>query len=146
MNPIKAFRTQYLTVMLIVISVLVSSYVRRSTDHQDLLKAAQMPGKPRPVPLDTFTLDDVFSSETQLNNERVDALAQVLKSHDLVAEIAVNSGASTIENTFEVAVGRALSLMKGLTARGIGMETVHVYARATGISDNGAEVRLYAAP
>jgi hypothetical protein len=147
-NQVKAFRTQYLTIILIVITILISSYARRASQHSQQQIVKEIPviaGAPRPVPVDMFTLDNLFQAENELAPESVAALAQVLQSHDLTAELFVSSLGNEAVGATQDALGRALALMKALTGLGVSMTNVHVYARPFPKTGNSVEVKLYAA-
>ena len=86
---LRAFYTQYIAVLLIVLVFFVAAFQRSQTDspvetaYPELI--AQESSVIRPLEIRAFSDDGVIL----LNSHELDAIAEVLRSHDLRAEVAV---------------------------------------------------------
>lgn len=142
----KAFYMMYLTLMLILVSFLVGSFVRKAVAQKPKAapqaKSLEHKNPPETVsqPSDSFTLAGIFISDSETSSERIDALATVLNQHDITAELIVYSVGP--EAMFEGALGRSATLLRELLKRGVKMDSVHAFASVEKVGGD-IEVRLF---
>ena len=85
----KSFYLQYISLMLIIATLVIGAFLRGPTGTSDVIAGPTAPAIPRRVPpkmvlVANLEYQDLFQ-ETQavLNTEQAEVLKQVLKSHDL---------------------------------------------------------------
>ena len=133
-NSPRPFLIQYLTLMLIILSFMVGSFVTKVTQEAQrapLLKTAQnQPPVPRPA-LHTFAIERVFAEDSaEVSADTIDAIRTLFMSHDLSAEVSVfaDPGRSGF-GALNQAVARAFAFKRALEVEGIPAEAIRVFGR-----------------
>ena len=127
-----AVSIQYTSLILIVLTIVVG--FSSVSKPQNLASALQVyPEKP---PIGDYSYDDIFNSGgSNLENDRFDALAEILLSHDLYAQIDVFADfpkpaliRELNDEQIGLALARAMSISKKLIERGVPQEALQVQA------------------
>jgi hypothetical protein len=126
---LKAFYTQYVAVLLILLTFCIGAYQRKSTAPPPIPQAevASLPD----VILQGMEIAGLFSGETLLSSEepRLAAVASILKSHDLNATVSLSIDRSVIlESSARIkrAVARAESIERFLKTAGVKEEAFQI--------------------
>ncbi len=133
-----AFSTQYLSVVLIVLSFTIGAFLRGPAKLPEPVAVAP---QPLAAAMDADYTDLFEADSAELNEEKVRALAEVLQNHDLQAEISIYP-VREAEKPMELAVARAVALSIYLERQKVPPEALRIFAE--GASGRGqARVRLY---
>ena len=141
----RSFLIQYLTLMLIILSFMVGSFVTKVTQEtlQEPVRTVRTEVIASRPALHTFTLDGVFVPDTaEVSQEKLEAVRTLFRSHDLSAEVVVfaDAGLSGFDAVNQ-SVARAFSFKRALEVEGIPAEAIRVFGRGAP-RGAGAEITI----
>jgi len=126
---LKAFYTQYVAVLLIVLVFTVGAFQRGS---QARLQSAQHPSAPNEaVSIGGLEIAQNFNELGELGSEtaELEAVATVIKEHDVRASISISVTMHKIESsemTVEQSLARLASVERFFEQRGIGEDSIEL--------------------
>ena len=134
----QALFTQYITLMLIVLSFVVGSFaLRRLAPSGAPVRSAEAVANLPALPArDEIVLPDLFAAgRSTVNQARGGALAELLLSHDLYVEVELE--APDDSSGLTLALDRSHALLNFLEPRGVPPDAVAVFVRSSGRRGGG---------
>lgn len=120
---LKAFYTQYVAVLLIVLTFSISAYQRASMQGT-LPKSVALLSAPSDVQLAELSIDGLFADDGQLRMDqpRLEAVASLLKNHDVNATLALAAERVALSGTGHELVRKLHDIEQFMLARGVPRE------------------------
>ncbi|MBX7139245.1 MAG: hypothetical protein K1X83_14820 [Oligoflexia bacterium] len=118
----RLFYLQYLSVILIILTMIVGSFASNAIQQQGTVLLSQKVPEGS-APIAGLAFDQLFiAGSGELRKENLTGLVQVLRSHDLDArvEVAAESG------NFELGLARSIALQRFLSGAGIPLAALDV--------------------
>ena len=118
----RLFYMQYLSVILIILTMIVGSFASNAMRQQGAaLLSQKVPAATAPIA--GLAFDQVFRPGSgEVSKDNLAGLIQVLRSHDLDARIEVGAD----PGSFELGLARSIALQRFLSAAGIPVEALDV--------------------
>lgn len=139
---LRAFYTQYVSVLLVVLVVSIRD-AQRDLAHPSSA-SVQAARTQLPVPVGTMELREIFVSDTsaELDNGReLEAVLETLKNHDLRAIFTLNAPLSSSSlDGFRLAIARARAIRSRVVGLRIPSEALRVVVGSTANSVSQASV------
>jgi hypothetical protein len=124
---LKAFYTQYVAVLLIMLVFTVGAFQRAS--QRDVAPTSAQIASADRSPIGGLEIAQIFNELGELGGDtaQLEAVASVIREHDVTASISIPVSLRKIDetqNTVEVAVAHVTSLERFFAERGIGAGSV----------------------
>lgn len=128
---LKAFYTQYVAVLLIVLTFCIGAYQRASV-RGNFPKAAAVMGMPADVQLTEMNIETLFAEGGELRDgdARLEAVASLLKSHDVNATIVLSAERSELGGNSRDLARKLHEIEQFLAARSVPREAFVLRVRA----------------
>ena len=143
----RGFYQQYLSVMLIVLAFTIGAFLRGEPAPQSPVPPgpqAETKKIAAPRKLSEIAYQDLFK-DTALNTEKLDALAEFLRNHDVRAEFELYASAgdeSAAAGAIGLALARTVALSEYFERAEVPTEAVAVYS-IEAAADAQARVKLF---
>jgi hypothetical protein len=124
---LKAFYTQYVAVLLIMLVFTVGAFQRAS--QRDAVPTGAQTVSPEKAQIGRLEIAQIFNELGTLGGDtaQLEAVASVIREHDVTASISIPVSIRKIDakaNTVEVAVAHVTSLERFFAERGVGAGSV----------------------
>jgi len=147
MARLRTFYLQYISLMLIVITFVIGSFVTHATSKPAALPLPQISIKALKTAslkqISSFSFDDLFEDKSSvLKAEKLGALKELLLNHDLSSKIWIKANDAKLDADSRVALAlaRSVSVYKFLREQGVPDAALSVVASQAGGPQFSAEI------